>query len=146
MAWSFLDVKAAIVGPGGGFSIGSDTGSAEEGITVEPTGEKNVMTVGADGSVMHSLRADKSATITVRLLRDSPVNALLMALYNYQTSSGKTHGKNTITITNLGTGEVQTATSVAFAKTPSKNYAVEGGTLEWVFHAGKVTSFIAPEI
>lgn len=32
------------------------------------------MTVGADGEVMHSLHAGKSGTITVTLLKTSPVN------------------------------------------------------------------------
>lgn len=142
--WSFLDVKAAITGPGGAFSLSGEDGVAEEGISVEPTGDKNAMTIGADGSVMHSLFADKSGTITVRLLRNNPRNAQLMALYNYQTASGKTHGKNTITITNPVMGEMQTASKVAFAKTPGKNYAKEGGLVEWVFHAGKITGFISP--
>jgi hypothetical protein len=55
--YSFLDVSATISGPGGTFSIGSDAGVAEEGITTAYTGEKNTMTIGADGAGMHSLHA-----------------------------------------------------------------------------------------
>lgn len=142
--WSFLDVKAGITGPGGAFSLGSDTEVSEEAISVEPTGDKNIMTIGASGAGMHNLRADKSGTITVRLLRTSPRNAQLQALYNYQTAAGKTHGKNTITITNKETGEIITATKVAFAKESARTFAVEGGVLEWIFHAIKVTGFIFP--
>jgi hypothetical protein len=41
------------------------------------TEAKNTMTVGADGEVMHSLHAGKSGTITVTLLKTSPVNKKL---------------------------------------------------------------------
>ena len=41
--YSFLDVQATIVGPGGAFSLGSGAGVAEEGISIEPTGEIDTM-------------------------------------------------------------------------------------------------------
>ena len=47
------------------------------GITVTPAGERSKMTVGADGSVMHSLLGDKSGTVSVKLLKTSSVNAAL---------------------------------------------------------------------
>ena len=147
--YSFLDIQAAIEGPGGNFQLGSGSGNAEEGITIEPTGDKNVMTVGADGSVMHSLLADASGTVTVNLLRTSPTNAQLQNLYNYQTASGRNHGQNTITIRNPVTGDVITCSDVAFAKGISNSYAKEGGTLAWAFHAGKIDTRIGtgtPEI
>ena len=82
--YSFLDVQAAISGPGGNFPLaGDESGNSEEGITIEPTGDKNIMTVGADGSVMHSLKGDRSGTVTVRLLKTSTINAALQALYNF---------------------------------------------------------------
>ncbi|MBU9403923.1 DUF3277 family protein, partial [Burkholderia multivorans] len=58
--YSFQDVTATIVGPGGAFSLGYGSANAEEGITIAQAGDKNTMTVGADGEVMHSLHADKS--------------------------------------------------------------------------------------
>lgn len=148
-AYSFLDVQAAIEGPGGSFQLGSGSGNAEEGITIEPTGDKNVMTVGADGSVMHSLRGDQSGTLTVTLLRTSPVNAQLQNLYNYQTSTSRNHGRNTVTIRNAQSGDVVTCAQVAFAKAISNPYAVEGGKLAWTFHAGQVSTVLGsgtPEI
>lgn len=91
--YSFLDTQASIVGPGGSFSIGSGDGIAEEGITIEPAGDKNTMQVGADGTGMHNLHADKSGTITVRLLKTSPKNAMLMAMYNLQQTSAALWGE-----------------------------------------------------
>ena len=63
--YSFLDTQASIQGPGGAFSIGAGAGIAEEGITVEPNVDQDTMTIGADGTGMHSLIADQSGKITV---------------------------------------------------------------------------------
>lgn len=52
-AYSFADVTASIDGPGGNFALTG--GAAEEGIKVEMAEDKNTMTAGADGEVMHSL-------------------------------------------------------------------------------------------
>ncbi len=136
--YSFLDVNAAIVGPGGAIPMGNGSGNAEEGISVEATEDIDTMTIGADGTPMHSLHADKSGRIVVRLLKTSPVNALLMGLYNFQTASGAFHGRNVITITNIATGDVITGRSVAFRKVPNLSYAKDGGTNEWEFNAGKI--------
>ena len=143
LVYSFLDVHAAISGPGGAFPLGgNEAGIAGEGITIEPTGDKNVMTVGADGGVMHSLLADASGTVTVRLLKTSAINAALQNMYNYQTASSARHGQNTITIRDVVRGDTITCLKCAFAKQPSKTYAAEGGTMEWVFHAGKISSLL----
>src|SRR5260221_2909803 len=134
--YSFLDTLAAIAGPGGTFSIGSGSGNSEEGITVEPSEEIDTMTIGADGSVMHSLHADKSGKVTVRLLKTSPVNALLSAMLAFQRVSGANHGNNTITIKNIFTGDTITCQQTAFAKVPTITYAKDGGMNEWNFNAG----------
>src|ERR1700760_4891471 len=110
VTYSFKDVVASITGPGGSFALGNGSGAAEEGITVEPTEDINTMTIGADGSGMHSLHADQSGMITVVLLKNSPTNALLQALYNFQTSSSASHGQNTITISNTASGDAMNCT------------------------------------
>jgi hypothetical protein len=135
--YSFLDVSAAIVGPGGGFSFsGADVANAKEGFTAEFIEDKNVMTIGANGSAMHSLRAGKGGKITVRLLKTSPTNMLLSALYNFQTVSSATHGQNAITVTDFARGDVYTCQQCAFARFPANHYAEEGGMMEWVFDVG----------
>ncbi len=134
MVYSFLDVNAALVGPGGFINMGAGSGNAEEGITITPTGEKNVMTIGADGSGMHSLLADKSGTVTARFLKTSPTNQLLAAMYMFQTSSASQHGQNVITITD-SRGDAIICRSCAFKKAPDLNYAKEGGMVEWVWDA-----------
>lgn len=133
--YSFLDVQAAIVGPGGAFSLGSGAGAAEEGISIDPSGEIDGMQIGADGSGQHSLHADKSGKVTIRLLKTSPVNKLLSAMYNFQTASAASHGQNTITISDAVRGDVITCRQSAFAKAPNLNYGKEAGTQDWEFNA-----------
>lgn len=134
--YSLMDVVGGIDGPGGAFSIGSDAGLAEEGITLEADEDKNTMTKGGGGSIMHSLHAAKSGTATIRLLKTSPVNRLLGQLYDFQTSSSANHGQNMITIRDKARGDVAVCRQAAFKKRPTLTYAKEGGIMEWVFDVG----------
>jgi hypothetical protein len=134
--YSFLDVQAAIVGPGGSISLGSGAGTAEEGISVEPASEMNRMTIGSDGTPMHSLIADKSGRVIVRLLKTSPTNALLNAMLIFQRTSSANHGQNTLSIGNNVLGDLYTCEQVAFAKVPNNTYAKDANMIEWNFDAG----------
>jgi hypothetical protein len=142
MTYSFLDVVAAIAGPGLAANIGNGAAVAEEGISIAPTGDKNTMTEGADGKVQHNLIASDSGQITVRLLKTSPVNAILMAAYEFQTSSAAFHGRNVITVANPAVGDITTAQQAAFKKKPEIVYSKEGPMLEWVFDCGKINSVL----
>ena len=139
-SYSFKDVNAAIVGPGGAFSL---TGSAaEEGITIEMRADKNDLQVGADGNWMHSLRADKSGTITISLLKNSPINAQLSGMYNLQTSSSTLWGQNVLTIV-TSVGDAITIAGAAFKRQPTVVYATVGGINQWVLEAGSVDMVLA---
>lgn len=141
-AYSFTSVHATITGPGGLFQIAGDgAGNAKEGITITRA-EKNTMLIGADGSVMHSLHADKSGKVTVRLLKTSPINLQLSAMYDAQALSSANHGQNTIIVTDINRGDVYTCRQCAFAKAPDNTYAEEGNVLEWEFDAGLVDSLL----
>jgi len=140
--YSFLDVVAAIQGPGGSINLAAGAGSAEEGITIEAMEDKNIMTIGADGAGMHSLVANEASTVTVRLLKTSPINAQLSQMYNTQTASSANHGRNTITVRDSIRGDSITMTEVAFKKRPAINYAKEGGAVEWTFDAIKTTTVL----
>ncbi len=133
--YSFMNVAASLVGPGASLSLGYGATNAEEGISVEPAGDKNTMTIGADGGGMHSLHADRSGTITVRLLKTSPVNKQLMDLYRLQTTNPANHGRNTITLRDGRRGDLVVAQECAFKRMPSNQWAKVGNTVEWVFDA-----------
>lgn len=136
MTYSFADVQATIIGPGGTVPLGAGSGSAEEGITVEFSEETDTMSIGADGTAMHSLHASKAGRITVRLQKTSPTNYMLTQLYNYQRTSSLFFGQNILEISNPITGDNYTCQQVAFARYPNNNYAKEAGMIEWEFNAG----------
>lgn len=140
--YSFLDVAAAIVGPGGSFSLGSEAGAAEEGITITPTEEFNTMQIGADGTGQHSLHGGKSGRVTVRLLKTSPVNKMLMAMSNFQRASSSAHGRNTIVVNDTERGDLVTCRQVAFVKVPDLNFQKVAGLVEWIFDAIYVDSVL----
>lgn len=137
-SYSFLNVQATIAGPGGSFQLGNGAGAAEEGITVSMTEDKDTMTPGADGSVMHSLHAAKTGRVTVRLLKTSPVNQQLSLMYSLQTASSGLHGSNVIVISDTERGDVIACRQVAFAKLPDLTFAKDGGFNEWSFNAGEI--------
>jgi Protein of unknown function (DUF3277) len=136
--YSFLNIAATIVGPGGSFPLGSGAGNAEEGISIEFTEDKDRLTIGADGSGMHSLNASNAGRILVRLLKTSPVNALLAQLYAFQKASALNWGQNVFVLTDLIRGDDYTCTDVAFAKFPRNDYGKEAGMLEWDFLSAQI--------
>lgn len=141
-AYSFQDVSAAIAGIGGNFLLGSGAGAADEGISIAPVGDKNTMTIGADGGSMHSLNASSASTVTIRLLKTSPINAMLNAMYNTQSVSSSFWGLNVITVTILQTGEVISMTSCAFKKRPNLEYGREAKNVEWTFDCGRTAHIL----
>ena len=140
--YSFIDVAASIVGPGGAFSLGYGSGNAEEGISIAMTEEKNTMTVGADGSVMHSLHAGNSGTITLRFLKTSPTNQQLSVMLDLQRVSSALWGNNTIVISDPARGDQISCTQCAFQRWPNITYAKDGGVQEWQFHSGSINGIL----
>lgn len=141
-AHSFLSCTATLTGPGGEIDLGYGAGVADEGITVSRAEDANGMQVGADGSVMHSLHAARHGTVTVRLQKTSPTNALLMTMYNYQRSSPANWGQNNIVVRDSVRGDTTTALQCAFKKVPDLAYAKDGNTHEWVFDAGQIDTIL----
>lgn len=133
MVYSFLNVSAMMAGPGLAANLASGAAAAEEGITIEANEDKNIMTIGADGKGQHSLIANDAATVTIRLLKTSPANQLLMIAYDLQSGSSALWGQNIITVTDSGRGDITVVTQMAFKKKPTLTYAKEGGMMEWAF-------------
>lgn len=136
--YSFQHVTASLNGIGGVIPLGYGSESAEEGISVDMVDDKNTMTTGADGAVMHSLHAGKSGTITVRLLKTSPTNQLLSDMYRTQTNNAANHGSNTFTVRDTSRGDILVAQKVAFRKLPPNAFAKNGNVMEWVFDCGMI--------
>ena len=137
-AYSFMDISASLTGPTGVIDLGYGSANSDEGIVVTMTEAKNTMTVGADGEVMHSLHAGKSGTITINLLKTSPVNKKLSLMYNAQTLSSALWGNNVIVMRNKASGDIVTARACAFQTQPDWNNPKVAGTVAWVVDAGKI--------
>lgn len=131
-AYSFLDIAASISGTGGSFSL-SGGGNAKEGIKITPDEDKTATVTGADGKIMHSLKANQTYSVSVMLLKTSSVNAQLSKMYEQQRASSATWGQNTITVTDKARGDNFTLSEAAFVKFPEITHAEEGNTNEWVF-------------
>jgi hypothetical protein len=127
--YSFINVQASIVGPGGNVNLGYGSGSAEEGITVEMSDDKGVSVAGADGQIMQTLRASNLGRISVRLLKTSP----LSQMYNTQKTISGLWGNNTIRVTDVSRGDVVVGTTIAFTKLPTIVYGKDGNMNEWTF-------------
>lgn len=136
--YSFQDVTATLVGTSGTIDLGYGSSVAEEGITTTFSNPRNKKTVGADGEGMNSLKADKSGTVTIRLLKTSPVNAKLSQLYNEQSLSSLAWGQNLITIQQNVAGDKIMCRSCAFQKHPDLTYASDADIIPWVFDAIKI--------
>lgn len=133
--YSFLSIAATLVGPGAALNLANGAAVAEEGIDIEPSEDINNMDIGADGRGMHSLSANKSGHVTVNLLKDSPLNSQLAALYAAQTAVPSAHGQNTITISNIDAGDIVTCQQCAFKRAPTVKYGKNGGIMQWAFDA-----------
>ena len=126
--YSFADVQVTIIYAGNSTTIGAafsnvaDIGTAgfsDEGIRIERD-EKNVMTKGADGSVMHSLVAAKTGRITMSFLKTSPAHAILSQIYNSSSVSSALWGRLGFLITQTSTGDTVTMASAAFKRDASQ--------------------------
>lgn len=140
--YSFIDVTASLAGPSGALDLGYGAANSDEGIVVAMTEAKNTMTTGADGEGMHSLHAGKSGTITVNLLKTSPMNKKLSLMYNAQSLSSTLWGNNVIVVRNTASGDLVTARGCAFQKVPDFSNPKVGGTVAWVFDCIKIDELL----
>ena len=136
--YSFLDTLATLQDGATGqfFALASGAGVAEEGITVEQVADVDDMVIGIDGVPVHSLVANKGAHVTVRLLKTSPINALLQNLLQQNRNTAATWGQMTIRVSNGPLGDNITNQACAFAKVPNITYAKDAGMNEWRFNVG----------
>ena len=141
-AYSFQDCVATITGPSGSANLGYGASVADEGITIAMAEDKNTMTVGADGNVMHSQHASKAGHLTVRLLQTSPINQLLMAIYDAQQASPTVWGKNVIVVSQTQSGDITTCNKVAFKKKPDNKYSKDGAVYDWQFDCGSIDTIL----
>ena len=140
--YSFMDVTASLTGPAGALDLGYGSANSDEGIVVAMSEAKNTMTTGADGEGMHSLHAGKAGTVTVNLLKTSPLNKKLSIMYNAQSLSSTLWGNNVIVVRNTASGDLVTARGCAFQKQPDFSNPKVAGIVAWVFDCIKIDELL----
>jgi hypothetical protein len=140
--YSFKDVSSSLAGPTGAANLGYGGAIADEGITIDMAGDKNTMTIGADGTPMHSLHADKSGVITIHCLKTSPTNAILQTMYDAQQISSSLWGQNVIIVRETQSGDITTATKCAFKKKPNLAYGKTANMIDWAFDCGHIDTVL----
>jgi hypothetical protein len=143
--YAFQDVTASLSGPGGTLTLsGAETAAAEEGITVTWGEELNTQTIGADGSVMNSMHSARAGTATFRLMKTSPLNAMISSMIKYQHQSSALWGRNTITIADTARGDLYTLVGCAWVRFPTNTYAKVGNVLEYELHVALIDTNLGP--
>ncbi len=140
--YSFQDFAATLAGPTGAFDLGYGAAVADEGISIDMAGDKNTMSIGADGAGMHSLHSDKSGHVTIRLLKTSRINALLQAAYDAPQLTAALWGQNTIVVRQTKSGDITTCSQCAFKKKPNLAYKKDGDIVEWQFDVIAIDSVL----
>src|SRR6266436_1165397 len=143
--YSFADFFVSISGPGGAFPIGGpDTGSAEEGFTIEQADDSNTLTTGADGSGMNSLHATRTGSFVVHLLKTSPVNARLSAMFLFQRQISFNWGLNVVSARHIALGDSYSCSGVAFKRHSNNGYSKIGGVMLWPFDVFILEPLLGP--
>jgi hypothetical protein len=131
--YSFLDNQIALISPSVSFDIGS-AGVSDDAFRVANVGPKTTMTIGADGDGMHNLIASNAARAEVSFLKEGPGNALMSALYNFQSASSANTGNISITVQNNVTGDSIALAGGAIEKQADISYTREGASVVWSFN------------
>jgi hypothetical protein len=133
-----MAVNATFTGLGGSVPLGYGSASAKEGLSYDPLEDKDRMEVGADGAIMHSLRASNASRLTVRLLKTAPANALLNNMYNLQRILLSTWGQNVLLVSDTQRGDIISGDTIAFARHPVVTWAEDANHNEWTFYGNVI--------
>lgn len=126
-AYSMSNVAATIDGREViGFWDGDDA------VTVAQGADKGTGVIGADGSGIFSISANKSATITFRLMHTSPTHRLLMQKLRRQQALGAGITAFPVTVIDTASNEGGAAQKCYIMTAPSDSKGTNATVREWV--------------
>lgn len=108
-----------------GFAEGDDA------IMIEPTTELGTPIVGADGTSIVSITADQSASLTLKLLPNSPFNAYLSQKAKRARGGALTGITFAIGFVDMSNGETGGCTQAVVTKEPSIQRGANAAEKEW---------------
>jgi hypothetical protein len=102
-------------------------------ISITPTSDISSSKVGADGASVTSISADQSATVTIRLLPNSPHNAYLRNKVARMRNGALDGARFPIGFTDLTSRESGGCTNAVIQAYPPDTRGVMANSLEWTF-------------
>lgn len=133
---STYDFKQVAVILGGriisGFAEGDDA------VTVETDNDEFSLTVGADGEATRSKSNNRSATITLRLLKTSQSNDILNAFMQSDRLSNS--GLQPFVCKDNNGREIHACESAWIQKAPTASHGANSGIMEWVLRTENMLS------
>lgn len=108
-------------------------------ITIAPIADKGTMLIGADGSALFSVSANKGATITIRLQPTSPTHRLLTQKLKRQQALASASTAFPVTAFDTASGEGGTADKCFIQSAPTDSKGVNATVREWVLVTGEFT-------
>lgn len=114
----------------------------DDAISITPMTDKGTMMVGADGSALFSVSANKGATISIKLMHTSPTHRLLMQKLKRQQALASPAVAFPVTAYDTASGEGGTADKCFIQSAPVDTKGINATVREWTL----VTGEFNPEI
>ncbi|TQI72908.1 uncharacterized protein DUF3277 [Bosea sp. AK1] len=92
----------------------------DDAVTIEPFEDSGTPVVGADGTAIVSFSASRAATVTIRLMLNSPFNQVLINKDRVRKSGGIPKPFN-ISVVNSINGESGSCTTAVLTKMPTRS-------------------------
>lgn len=109
-----------------GFANGDDV------VSIEDTSELGTEIIGADGSSILSISADKSVKLTIKLLASSPFNQFLLNKVSVMRSGTGLAGAMVVGVLDTSMGYAGGCTTAMVMKKPNVGYGANPTEREWI--------------
>jgi hypothetical protein len=114
----------------------------DDAISIAPLADKGTMLIGADGSALFSVSANRGATITLRLQHTSPTHRLLQQKLKRQQALASPATAFPVTAYDTSSGEGGTADKCFVQTAPTDTKGVNATVREWVLVTGEFNAEI----
>lgn len=109
----------------------------DDAIQIAPLADKGQMVIGADGSALFSVSANRGAMITLRLMHTSPTHRLLMQKLKRQQALASPITAFPVTAYDTSSGEGGTADKCFIKTAPTDTKGANATMREWVLETGE---------
>lgn len=114
----------------------------DDAISIAPIADKGTMLIGADGSALFSVSANRGATITIRLQHTSPTHRLLQQKLKRQQALASPATAFPVTAYDTSSGEGGTADKCFIQTAPTDTKGANATVREWVLVTGEFNAEI----